>query len=297
MTALKAISAGRLLSRHRADAGARWVLLATAAIALLILVLITVFIFRDGFSAIMQVGLGKFLFGTEWVPAKGEYGILAFTLASLYLTLGTLILAGPLGIGCAIFLAEVAPHRVREIVRPAIDLLVGIPSVVFGLVGMTFLCPLIAKWGGGGSGHCLLAATIVVSIMILPTVVSISEDSIRSVPREHKEGALALGATHWQAIRRVILPAARPGIVSALILGMGRAIGEALAAYMVIGNAFAMVHSPLDPARTLTSHIVGEIPEIEAGSLHLGALFATGIVLLVIILVFNSISFVMRRRS
>jgi phosphate transport system permease protein len=253
--------------------------------------------FRDGFSALLEIGLGNFLFGTEWSSAAGKYGILPFILNSIYLTLGTLVLAAPLGIGCAIFLAEVAPPRIREIVRPAVELLVGIPSVVYGLVGMAFLCPLIAKLSGGGSGHCLLAAIIVVTIMILPTVVSISEDSLRAVPKEYKEGALALGATHWQVIWRVMLPAARSGIVSALILGMGRAIGEALAAYMVIGNAFAMVHSPLDPGRTLTSHIVGEIPEIAVGSLEFRALFATGIVLLVFILIFNSIGLIVRRRS
>lgn len=276
--------------------GARWVFLICAVIAILILVLITLFIFRDGFSALLKIGLGDFLFGTEWNPASGEFGILTFILNSIYLTLGTLIIAAPLGIGCAIFLAEIAPPRVREIVRPAIDLLVGIPSVVYGLVGITFLCPLIGKLSGG-SGHTLLAAIMVVAIMILPTVVSISEDSIRSVPREYKEGALAVGSTHWQVIWRVTLPAARAGIVSALILSMGRAIGESLAAYMVIGQSFAMPHSPLDPARTLTSHIVGEIPEIAPGTLHLGALFATGIVLLVIILLFNSIGFITRRRG
>ena len=285
------------MSRHRADLGAKWLVLVCAALAFLVLLLITILIFRDGFSALLEIGLGNFLFGTEWIPSAGKYGISTFILNSVFLTLGTLALAAPLGVGCAIFLAEVAPYRVRQAVRPATDLLVGIPSVVYGLVGMTLLCPLIADLSGGGSGHCLLAAIIVVTIMVLPTVVSISEDSLRAVPREYKEGALALGATHWQVIRKVMLPAARPGIVSALILGMGRAIGEALAAYMVIGNAFAMIHSPLDPARTLTSHIVGEIPEIAVGSLQFRALFATGIVLLVIILAFNSIGFITRRRS
>ncbi|MEA3253354.1 MAG: ABC transporter permease subunit, partial [Chloroflexota bacterium] len=152
-------------------------------------------------------------------------------------------------------------------------------------------------FGGGGSGHCLLAAIVVVTIMILPTVVSVSEDSLRAVPQEYKEGALALGATHWQVVWKVMLPAARSGIVSALILSMGRAIGEALAAYMVIGNAFALLHSPLDPARTLTSHIVGELPEIAVGSLQFSALFATGIVLLVVILIFNSIGLAVRKNQ
>ncbi|MFW6112552.1 MAG: phosphate ABC transporter permease subunit PstC, partial [Chloroflexota bacterium] len=221
--------------RYLADRGAKWGFLICAAVAILVLILITFFIFRDGFSALLKIGLGDFLFGTEWNPESGEFGILTFILNSIYLMIGTLIIAAPLGIGCAIFLAEIAPARIREIVRPAIDLLVGIPSVVYGLVGLTFLCPLIGGLSGG-SGHTLLAAIIVVAVMILPTVVSISEDSIRSVPRQYKEGALALGSTHWQAIWRVTLPAARAGIVSALILSMGRAVGEALAAYMVIGQ-------------------------------------------------------------
>ena len=262
----------------------------------MILLLITFFILREGLEAFFKIGLGKFLFGTEWNLKEEQFGILPIILGSIFLILGTLILAAPLGIACAIFLAELAPEQVRGIVRPAIDLLVGIPSVLYGLVGMTLLCPLIREHLGG-MGYSLLAAIIVLTIMILPTVVSISEDSLRGVPRQYKEGALALGANHWQAIWHVLLPAARSGIVTALILGMGRAIGEAMAVYMVIGNAFAIPHSPLDSTRTLTSNIVGQIEEAAIGSLHLKALFATGIVLLIFILIFNSIAFAMRRRS
>lgn len=270
-------------------------MLILAFISFVILLGIVIFIFRDGVAAFVENGVGRFLFGTEWSLGKEEFGILPLILGSIYVTLGTLVIATPLSLGCAIFLAEVAPYRVRQVVRPAIDLLVGIPSVVYGLVGMVWLVPLIRDHLGG-PGYSLLAAIIVLTIMVLPTIVSISEDSLRSVPREYKEGALALGATHWQAMWRVTLPAAKPGIVSAVILGMGRVIGEAMAAYMVIGNAFIIPTSPLDPARTLTSNIVGQIEEAAYGSSHIHALFACGIVLLIFIFMFNSISFSLRRR-
>ena len=285
-----------MLSRYYIDRGSRWLVFLCAGVSFLILLLITLFIFREGFEAFFKIGLGKFLFGSEWSLKEEKFGILPIILGSIFVTLGTLILAAPLSVACAIFLAEVAPEKVRSIVRPAIDLLVGIPSVLYGLVGMTFLCPLIRE-NLGGMGYSLLAAIIVLTVMVLPTVISISEDSLRGVPREYKDGALALGASHWQSIWHVLLPAARSGIITALILGMGRAIGEAMAVYMVIGNAFTIPHSPLDSTRTLTSNIVGQIEEAALGSLHLKALFATGIILLVFILIFNSIAFAMRRRG
>ena len=284
------------MSRYLADRISQKVMLILASVSLVILLGIVVFIFKDGIAAFIENGVGGFLFGTEWSLRKDEYGILPLVMGSVYATLGTMLIATPLSIGCAIFLAEVAPLRVSQIVRPAIDLLVGIPSVVYGLVGMVWLVPLIRDYLGG-PGYSLLAAIVVLTIMVLPTIVSISEDSLRSVPRAYKEGALALGATHWQTIWRVMLPAAKSGLVSAVILGMGRAIGEAMAAYMVIGNAFQIPTSPLDPARTLTSNIVGQIEEAAHGSSHIHALFACGIVLLVFIFIFNSISFVVRRRS
>jgi phosphate transport system permease protein len=240
--------------------------------------------------------VGGFLFGQEWSMQKDVYGIMPLILGSLYVTLGTLVIATPLSIACTIFLVEVAPIQVSKIVRPAIDVLVGIPSVVYGLVGMIWLVPLIRDYFGG-SGYSLFAAIIILTIMVLPTIVSISEDSLRSVPHRYKEGALALGATQWQATWRVMLPAARPGIVSAVILGMGRVIGESMACYMVIGNAFIIPLLPLDPARTLTSNIVGQIEEAAYGSPHIHALFACGIILLVFIFIFNSISFATRRRQ
>ncbi len=285
-----------MMPRYLVDKISRKAVLLCALASFFILVLIVVFIFRDGMAGFIENGIGAFLFGTDWSLKRGEYGVGVMILGSISVTLGTIIIAAPLSITCAIFLAEIAPPEVREVVRPAIDLLVGIPSVVYGLMGMVWLVPLIRDHFGGG-GYSLLAAIVVLTIMVLPTIISLSEDSLRSVPRHYKESALALGATDWQAIWRVLLPAARPGIVSAIILGMGRVIGESMACYMVIGNAFAFPSSVLDPSRTLTSNIVGQVEEAAYGSSHMHALFACGIVLLVFIFIFNSVSFTMGRRE
>lgn len=284
-----------MIPRYLIDRLSQRAVLILAWLSFFILIGIVFFIFKDGIAGFTENGIG-FLFGREWSIGEEKFGILPLILGSIFVTLGTLLIATPLSLACAIFLAEVAPHRVHELIRPAIDLLVGIPSVVYGLVGMVWLVPLIRNHLGG-PGFSLLAAIVVLTVMVLPTIVSISEDSLRAVPREYKEGALSLGATHWQAIREVILPAAKPGIVSAIVLGMGRVIGESMACYMVIGNSFIIPSSPLDSVRTLTSNIVGQIEEAAYGSPHIHALFATGIVLLIFIFLFNSISFAMRRRG
>jgi len=213
---------------------------------------------------------------------------------SLQVTAGALILAVPLGIACAILLAEVAPPRVRQIIRPAVELLVGIPSVVYGLVGMVLLVPAIRNYFGG-TGFSVLAASMVLTAMVLPTIISISEDSIRAVPATYKEGALALGATRWQTIWRVMLPAARSGIGASIVLGMGRAIGETMAMIMVLGNSIKFAETPLDPTRTLTGNIAVEIG--YASGTHESALFATGIVLLIFILIINSIAAIALKRG
>jgi phosphate transport system permease protein len=285
-----------MMPRYLVDRISRRGVLLCALVSFSILILIVVFIVRDGVAGFIENGIGSFLFGTEWSLKRDEYGVGVMIPVTILVTLGVIIIAAPLSIACAIFLAEVAPFTVREVVRPAIDLLVGIPSVVYGLVGMVWLIPLIRDHLGGG-GYSLLAAIIILTVMVLPTIISLSEDSLRSVPRQYKEGALALGATEWQAIWRVLLPAARPGIVGAVVLGMGRVIGESMACYMVIGNAFAFPSSVLDPGRTLTSNIVGQIEEAAYDSPHMHALFACGIVLLMLIFMFNSISFTMRRRE
>ncbi|HAU31570.1 MAG: Phosphate ABC transporter membrane protein 1, PhoT family [Desulfotomaculum sp. 46_296] len=284
-----------MLTRYFVDNVSKQIVLVCAAISLLILFLIVIFIFKEGFPAFAKIGILKFLFGTEWSLKEEKFSILPLIFGSIMAMLGTVVIATPLSIACAVFLAEVAPRRISSLLRQAIEVLVGIPSVVYGLVGMIMLVPLIRHLGG--SGYSLLAGIVVLTIMVLPTMVTITEDSLRAVPVSYKEAALALGATQWQAIWMVLLPAARSGITAAFILGMARAIGETMAVYMVIGNAFAIPGSILDPSRTLTSHIVGQILESALGSLHLSALFAVGIVLVIFILVFNSIAFLIRRKT
>lgn len=279
--------------RYFTDWTWKQIILLSSISSFLILLLIAIFIFREGLPAFSDIGIVKFLTGTTWSEEKGEFGILPMIVGTVYVTLGALVLSVPLGIACAIFLAEVAPVRVRDVVRPAIELLVGIPSVVYGLVGMLMLVPLISKLGG--SGDSILAASIVLTVMVLPTIISISEDSIRAVPRACKEGSLALGATPWQTIWRVILPAARSGILASVILGMGRAIGETMAMIMVIGNSIIIPDSPLDPARTLTGSLALELK--YAAGLQWNALFASGVVLFVFILALNSFALVLRRRQ
>jgi phosphate transport system permease protein len=251
------------------------------------------------------------LAGTIWRPGsiigttEAQYGLLPMIVGSILSTLGSVIIGVPLSIGTAVLLAEVAPKAVRETVRPAIELLAGIPSVVYGLFGMVVLAPLIRNIEvSRNTGFGLLNASIILAVMIIPTVTNIAEDAIRAVPREYKEGSLALGGTHWQTIVKVILPAARSGILAAVILGIGRALGETMAMIMVIGNSIAMP-SPLNDnpltlflntARTLTGNIAVEI-NYAAGA-HRSALFFTGVLLFIMIMLVNSTArFMLRSRQ
>ena len=249
------------------------------------LALITVFILVKGLPIIKTVGLFKFIFGMKWAPGQGEFGIFPMIVGSVSVTLGAALVGVPVGICCAIFLAEFAPAPLRNVFRPAIQLLAGIPSVVYGFWGLLFIVPVIRNTLGG-PGLSILAGSVILGIMILPTIISISEVSLLALPRQYKEGALALGMTHWQAIKSVLLPAAKSGIVAAVILGLGRAIGETMAVIMVLGNAVALPQSILDPVRTLTTNIGIEMG--YAAGEHQQALFATGIVLFVIIMLLNS---------
>ncbi len=264
-----------------------------AASSFLVLLVIILFILREGLPAFIQVGFFKFLFGIDWSPSRGLFGILPMIAGSLAVTIGSIAIAIPLGVACAILLAEVAPLKIRSILRPAVELLVGIPSVIYGLVGMLIIVPAVREIGG--TGYSVLAACIVLIAMVLPTIISISEDSIRAVPRKYKEGALSLGATQWQTIWHVLIPAARSGIGASIILGIGRAIGETMAMIMVIGNAVLIPTSPLDPARTLTGNIAVEIN--YASGLHANTLFATAIVLLAFIIILNSITMSVFKRG
>lgn len=260
------------------------IFLVLALSSISVLALITVFILIKGVPLIAEVGLFDFIFGMSWAPSRGEYGIFPMIVGSVSVTLGAALIGVPIGICCSIFLAEFAPVRVRNLFRPAIQLLAGIPSVVYGFWGMLFVVPLIRNYLGG-PGLSILAGSIILAIMILPTVISISEVSLTALPRHYKEGALALGMTHWQAIYSVMLPSAKSGIVAAVVLGIGRAIGETMAVIMVLGNAVAIPESILDPVRTLTTNIGIEMGYAEGT--HEQALFATGIVLFVIIMIIN----------
>ncbi len=281
------------LSRRATDRLARYLIIGSATVSFIVLAAIIIFTTREGLPAFSQVGIVRFLFGTEWRPGQGQFGILPMIIGSVLVTFGSLALAVPLGIACATLLAEVAPARVRGLLRPAVELLVGIPSVVYGLVGIVLIVPVIRQIGG--TGYSVLAASIVLMAMVLPTIISISEDALRSVPRSYKEGALALGATHWQAIWHMMVPAAQTGLMAGVVRGMGRAIGETMAMILVIGNAVIIPTSPLSPGRTLTGNIAVEI--MYATGVHRAALFATGVVLILLVLALNSLAVYILRRG
>lgn len=270
------------------------VFLLIALSTLSVLALITVFIFIKGMPIIAKVGIINFVFGMKWAPSQGYYGIFPMIVGSVSVTIGAAIVGVPIAICCSIFLAEFAPVKLRNIFRPAIQLLAAIPSVVYGFWGVLFVVPAIRKYMGG-PGLSILAGSIILGIMILPTIISITEVSLLALPRHYKDGALALGLTQWQTIRSLLLPAAKSGIVAAVILGLGRAIGETMAVIMVLGNAVALPHSVLDPVRTLTTNIGIEMG--YASGEHQQALFATGIVLFVIIMILNATAqYITRKR-
>lgn len=257
-----------------------------AAVAAVLL--ISVYLIVSGVPAIGKIGLTKFLFGKTWAPtAKNpSYGILPFILTSIYGTAGALVLGVPVGLMTAIFLAKVAPPLVASVIRSAVQLLAGIPSVVYGLVGMIVLVPGIRNLFGLSSGATLLAAILVLAVMILPSIVSVSETALRSVPREYEEASLALGATEMETVFRVTVPAARSGIATAVVLGVGRAIGEAMAIIMVAGNV-ANMPGLFRSVRFLTTAIASEMSYASYGSLQRQALFSIGLVLFLFILLMN----------
>lgn len=276
-----------------AEKGIERLLLTLALSSLGSLALITFFIFLEGLPLIISTGLRDFLLSSHWAPTKGHFGIAAMIVSSVLVTLGAMVLGVPLGLACAIVLAEFSPERLKRVLKPTLELLAGIPSVVYGFLGVLWLVPLIRDHLGG-PGLSLLAAAMILGIMILPTIISISIDALSAVPDLYRDGSLALGATQWQTVQRVVLPAARSGIITAIILGMGRAIGETMAVIMVAGNALQLPASVLDPVRTLTSNIALELG--YASGRHREALFATGVVLFVIIMILNLTAAAITRR-
>ncbi|HBE78692.1 MAG TPA: phosphate ABC transporter permease subunit PstC, partial [Firmicutes bacterium] len=252
------------------------------------------FVLREGWPVLTKYGMTTLASGREWQPTSHVYGLLPLIIGSAYVTFTALILGVPLGVGCAILMAEIAPEWITRLVRPAINLLAGIPSVVYGFFGLVILVPLLRELVGG-IGFSLFAGGVILAIMILPTIISISEDALRVVPRDYKEASLALGATHWQTIYKVLVPAAKSGIMAAIILGMGRAFGETMAVIMITGNTPLVPKSIFEPGPTLTGTI-GQEWSYASGE-HAQALFAVGIFLFIFIIIINSFALLFSQKK
>ena len=270
------------------------VFLAAACVSILAVALICVFLFANGVPAMKEIGFADFLLGREWRPGNDIYGIFPMIIGSIYVTAGAIVIGVPIGLLTAVFLARYCPAGIYKVVKPGVELLAGIPSVVYGFFGMVVIVPMIRNTFGG-TGSSILAASILLGMMILPTIISQSEASIRAVPDSYYEGSLALGATHERSVFCAILPAAKSGILAAIILGVGRAIGETMAVIMVAGNQARMPGSIFEGVRTMTANIVIEMGYAEG--LHREALIATGVVLFVFILLINLAFSVVKMRG
>ncbi len=277
------------------ETGMKVVFIIAACASIAAVILICLFLFVNGIPAIGKIGIFDFLLGSTWRPSNGLYGILPFILGSLYVTAGAIIIGVPIGVLAAVFMARFCPRSLYRVLKPAINLMAGIPSIVYGFFGMVIIVPAI-RGIFGGTGSNILTASILLGMMILPTIINLSESAIRAVPNSYYEGALALGATHERSVFCATLPAAKSGILAGVVLGIGRAIGETMAVIMVAGNSVAMPDSILSGVRTMTSNIVTEMG--YASGLHREALIATGVVLFVFILIINlSFSLLKRRRA
>lgn len=258
-------------------------------LAIAFVVLIFVFLLKEGLSIFKEVNPKDFLFGRKWYPISDppSFGILPLIMGSVFVTLGAIVISVPLSIASAIYIACVAPPRLKEYLKSGIELLAAIPSVVLGFIGLLVLSPLIKKIFHLPTGLTALTGSLMLAFMAMPTIVTITEDALNSVPKRYKEAALALGATHWQAIYRIITRAAAPGIIAAIMLGIGRVIGETMVVMMITGNAALIPHSLLQPVRTMTATIAAEMGETVQASPHYFALFSIGIVLFVITFIVN----------
>ncbi|MGI6578523.1 MAG: phosphate ABC transporter permease subunit PstC [Eubacteriales bacterium] len=272
------------------------VFLTAACISILAVLLICLFLFANGIPAMLEIGVFDFLLGRNWKPSNQpqSFGIFPMILGSIYVTAGAAMIGVPIGILTAVFMAMYCPQRLYRILKPAIDLLAGIPSVVYGFFGLVVIVPFLRDTLGG-TGSSMLAASILLGIMILPTIISVSESAIRAVPKSYYDGGLALGASHERTIFTVILPAAKSGIMAAIVLGISRAIGETMAVIMVAGNQARMPRGILKGIRTLTANIVIEMG--YAAELHREALIATAVVLFAFILGINLLLSLIKRRA
>jgi phosphate transport system permease protein len=281
--------AGKKPYLERLVEGLIWV----AGISVIVIItLIFYFLLREGLPTFREVSLSD-LFSSRWYPIEDQYGILSLLAGSLIVTVGAVIIAVPLGIVTAIYLGEIAPIWQREILKPFIEVLAGIPSIVLGFFGWIALAPLIEGFGAA-TGLTAFTGSLLLAYMSLPTIISITEDALYAVPKEYRDGALAIGATRWQMIWRVVVPAARSGIVIAVMLGVGRAIGETMAVMLVTGNAANIPElgfgAIFEPVRTMTATIAAEMGEVAQGSLHYSVLFAIGILLFLITFLINSLA-------
>ena len=272
------------------------VFIIAAVVFIAAVVTICVFIFAQAFPAIQEIGFFKFLFGTHWWPTidEPEFGIAPMIVGSIYVTAGALVVGVPIGLLVAAFMAFYCPKPLYKVMKPVTNILAGIPSIVYGYFGLRVIVPIIADIGGG-SGKSILAASVVLGIMILPTIISISENALRAVPKSYYEGAVALGATKERTIFRTMFPAAKSGVVTSIILGLGRVIGETMAVVMICGNSAVFPDSVFDGVRTLTANIVLELG--YATDLHRSALIATAAVLFVFILIITLLVSVIRKKA
>ncbi|MEI3307629.1 MAG: phosphate ABC transporter permease subunit PstC [Eggerthella lenta] len=283
---------------HIKEGIAKALFVAAAGISVLAVALICVFLFANGVPAIAQIGLPEFLFGTTWRPANDIYGIFPMIVGSIYVTAGAMVVGVPTGLLCAIFLSRFASGKIAAVLKPGVELLAGIPSVVYGFFGLVILVPFVranTPDNVTGNGLSLLAASVLLGIMILPTIITVAQSALDAVPKKYYEGSLALGADHERSVFRVIVPAATSGIMASIVLGVGRAIGETMAVIMVAGNQPIIPESIFSGVRTMTANIVLEMG--YAADLHRGALVATGVVLFVFILLITMLFNVIKKRG
>lgn len=273
-------------------------------LAILVIMLIFVFLTKDALPLFKHVSLKEFLIGKLWQPEFEKFGIVPLMAGSLVVTFGALVVAVPIGIASAIYIAEIAPRWVREILKPTIEILAGIPSVVVGFIGMAIVAPLMIKLFNLPTGLTAITASIMLAFMSMPTIISISEDAITAVPKAYRDGSLALGATKWETIKGVVVPSAKSGIIAACMLGVGRAVGETMTVLMVAGNAanvpdgiLGIWRFFLGPVRTMTATIAADMGETVQYSLHYHALFAVGLTLFVITFVINLLADLALRRE
>lgn len=262
-----------------------YVFLLAAVISIVAVALICIFLFANGIPAMKKIGFVEFLTGTKWKPRNNKFGIFPMILGSIYVTGGALIIGVPVGVLTSVFMARFCPEGLYKLLKPVVNLLAGIPSIVYGFFGLVVLVPFIREHFKNSNGQSILCASILLGIMILPTIIGASEPTIRAVEQSYYEGALALGATHERSVFTVVVPAAKSGILAAVILGVGRALGETMAVMMVVGNQPRVPNSILQGVRTLTTNIVMEMG--YATDLHREALIATGVVLFAFILIIN----------